>query len=326
MCRSFHPDRRKPVAVSKVAERKVVTSDFVSRLSADLAKVIEESKANDPKALRARIVELEKQLKKPRDSAVDTESLAKAEREGFDKGVTAALTAIAGQRKSLVSAMTDAVAKVFADYAIVDAAPIVAASKAVGTRLAQGGRIPDGKHYLVGNEPPEQFAPREKPAKSGGNRLITSAEMLLPAGQAKVLTALIQYPEGLTREQLTVLSGYKRSTRDLYLQQLQRAGLATKRGDRDIATDAGRAALPNAEPLPTGEALRDHWLTRLPAGEKKVLEALIEAYPDALTGEELSERCGYLRSTRDLYVQQLGRRKLCSRERGQVKASPELFT
>jgi hypothetical protein len=33
--------------------------------------------------------------------------------------------------------------------------------------------------------------------------------------------AVAQYPEGVTREQLSVLTGYKRSSRDTYVQRLR---------------------------------------------------------------------------------------------------------
>jgi len=47
--------------------------------------------------------------------------------------------------------------------------------------------------------------------------------------------------------------------------------------------------------LPTGPDLLDHWLKhpRMGGGEAKVLQALIDAYPEALTHAELCERTGY---------------------------------
>ena len=42
-------------------------------------------------------------------------------------------------------------------------------------------------------------------------------------GEIKILTAVAQHPGGVTREQLSVLTGYKRSSRDTYLLRLKAA-------------------------------------------------------------------------------------------------------
>jgi DNA-binding IclR family transcriptional regulator len=149
----------------------------------------------------------------------------------------------------------------------------------------------------------------------------------LPKGERIVLTAIAQYPGGVTREQLTVLTGYKRSTRDAYIQRLRERGLVEITGDRLNATDAGIAALgPNFEPLPTGDALRAHWMANLPEGERRVLGILIEAYPKPVEREHISDKTGYQRSSRDAYLQRLSARRLVVPEgRGQVRVSEELF-
>ena len=52
--------------------------------------------------------------------------------------------------------------------------------------------------------------------------------------QRQVLIAVAQYPEGVEREQLSVLTGYKRSTRDAYLQRLGTRKLVESVGRGDI--------------------------------------------------------------------------------------------
>lgn len=62
LIRSLHPDRRMPEQA--LAGRKQVDAEsFVSQLSADLGKMLEEQKANSPDELKRRIAELERQLK-----------------------------------------------------------------------------------------------------------------------------------------------------------------------------------------------------------------------------------------------------------------------
>ena len=148
----------------------------------------------------------------------------------------------------------------------------------------------------------------------------------LPKGEAAVLASLIQYPDGLRREQLTVLTGYKRSSRDAYIQRLREKGYVGQEGERIVATAEGQAALPNAEPLPTGEALQQFWLNRLPAGERAILEVLISVYPDAVSRQSLEETTGYKRSSRDAYLQRLSAKELITEPaRGEVRASDQLF-
>lgn len=149
----------------------------------------------------------------------------------------------------------------------------------------------------------------------------------LPKGEQAILTAIAQYPEGATREQLTILTGFKRSTRDAYLQRLRTKEFIEQRGSLLFCTESGTEALgSDFEPLPTGEALQEHWLDRLPEGEGKILEILLAAYPAAVAREALSEQTGYARSSRDAYLQRLSARRLVSAEgRGAVVASKVFF-
>jgi DNA-binding IclR family transcriptional regulator len=148
----------------------------------------------------------------------------------------------------------------------------------------------------------------------------------LPRGERQVLTAIAQHPGGVTREQLTVLTGYKRSSRDTYVQRLRERGHVDAAGEQLVATQAGVDALgANFEPLPTGDALREHWLQRLPEGERRVLEVLIVNYPAPVERDAISDATDYKRSSRDTYLQRLGARRLVVTERGQVRASEELF-
>jgi hypothetical protein len=146
----------------------------------------------------------------------------------------------------------------------------------------------------------------------------------LPVGEKAVLRALIQYPDGLERDQLTVLTGYKRSTRNTYLQRLSERGYVSGAGERVQATDAGIAALPDAEPLPTGQALQDFWMAKLPKGEADILDVLIRAYPNAVDRDALSDATGFKRSTRNTYLQRMAAKELVTGGEA-VRASDTLF-
>jgi predicted transcriptional regulator len=150
----------------------------------------------------------------------------------------------------------------------------------------------------------------------------------LGRGEHKILTAVAQHPEGCTRTQITVLTGYKRSSRDTYLQRLLSAGLIEKQRGRLACTRLGIEVLGSRyEPLPTGYDLQTYWLGRLPRGESIILQELINAYPEAIHREILSETTGYKRSSRDTYLQRLVARELIDRMEGSmVKANDLLFS
>jgi uncharacterized protein len=159
-------------------------------------------------------------------------------------------------------------------------------------------------------------------ARSNGHAPITD----LPKGELACLTAIAQHPAGVTRQHLTVATGYKRSSRDSYVARLHSKNLIFL-GDVLRPTDEGLAALgPDFEPLPTGAALRQHVLTTLPEGEAKVLEYLTKHYPDAVDRADIDQHSGYKRSSRDAYLSRLAARELITTEgRGTVRASAHLF-
>lgn len=196
-----------------------------------------------------------------------------------------------------------------------------------GEIVAELKRLRNGHHPPATAHSPKPTA-HFPPAKEAHKQAPPSGPVgNLGSGESKILVAVAQYPNGATREQLTILTGYKRSTRDAYIQRLQQRGLVEPGGGNVLVTESGIATLgPNFEPLPTGEALREYWLGRLPEGERKILEAVIETYPNAADRDGLSELTGYKRSTRDAYIQRLGTRKLVKVSgRGEVQATEDLF-
>lgn len=145
-------------------------------------------------------------------------------------------------------------------------------------------------------------------------------------GERKILIAIAQH-ETITREHLTVLTSYKKSSRDTYLQRLQSRGLVQINNGRIEATEAGKELLgSDYKPLPTGDVLREHVLADLPEGESKILAILIDSHPDAVERDYLSEMMPYKKSSRDTYLQRLTARQLVTQEgRGLVRASDNLF-
>ena len=147
----------------------------------------------------------------------------------------------------------------------------------------------------------------------------------LPEGENKILSCCAQYPDGVTAKQLTVLTGYKRSTRNTYLQRLSQKGAIEKRGDRIFITETGLSMV-EVIPLPTGAALQAYWQSELPQGERAIFDILVNNHPDEVDREALDELTGYSRSTRNTYIQRMIAKELVTvTSKGFIKASDHLF-
>ena len=150
----------------------------------------------------------------------------------------------------------------------------------------------------------------------------------LPPGEHATLTAAIQYPDGLIKKRLGVLTGYKRSSRDAYVARLVKKRYIEVRGQALYPTHRGTVALgDDVERLPTGYALVEYWRGRLPEGERKTLEVLI-AEDRAVDIERvvIDNVTGYKRSSRDAYLTRLKARGLVDFSGpGLVRARRALF-
>jgi hypothetical protein len=120
-------------------------------------------------------------------------------------------------------------------------------------------------------EPLQNHRP-ERTAKRANER-VASAESLdgalkLAAGERRILPALAQYPQGRSKVQVAVLTGYAAAGGGFndYLGALHSRGLLQGDGDRLTITDTGIQTLASWEPLPTGSALIDYWRNRLGKG------------------------------------------------------------
>ena len=147
----------------------------------------------------------------------------------------------------------------------------------------------------------------------------------LPEGEKKVLIAIASDENGVTREQITLLSSYKRSTRDAYIQRLIAKDFAMQSGDVITITPEGVEALgSDYKPLPTGRELAQHYIDTLPDGERRIFEFVYNAR-EAVTRDQISEATTYQRSTRDAYIQRLQRRQLLKVSSYGIAASDHLY-
>ena len=281
-----------------------------------MADTIEKAKADDPRLLRKRIAELERLAAKPAVTK-PVDGAAVVEKEVQKRLKASQKELCAGLRKVLARA----------SHVKSEAQQLqTLANELLDSLTLEAPAPPPKKEPAV----TKQTQTPKKSQTQGYFDLITRAGEsngeALPAGELAVLTASAQYVGGCTLIQLSGLTGYKRSSRNTYVQRLRTRGYVQKVGDRIVATDEGIEALgEDFKPLPTGEALQEYWLGRLQKGEADVLKVLIAHYPDAVSREEISDRIGAKRSSRDTYIQRLKAKEIIELRDGGVAAAPSLF-
>jgi len=298
-----------------------------------LVQVVEKAKADDPKELRRRIAELEREVKaKPAPAkaeirTVDVPVVKDAHLARLEASLTRAEKI--AERSAVHAEELQAVAR-DARAAAQEIRTAIAAAKAPVPLTQNWRNNAPADHRTAARRTPgdRQFA-RVAPQRQEDSRDRASAASgegtRLPPGERATLTAAAQF-EGVTRSELTVLTGYKRSSRDAYIQRLREKGFVAVAGDRVTATAEGIGALGDFEPLPTGSELLAWWRERLPEGERRCLDVLVAAFPDAIPRTAIDEATGYQRSSRDAYLQRMKSKRLVEDAgRGMVRASSALF-
>jgi hypothetical protein len=111
--------------------------------------------------------------------------------------------------------------------------------------------------------------------------------------------------------------------------ELARNGWTVPDRGKVAITETGLATLGAYEPLPTGEALREHLLngSKCSGMEKAMLKVLFNAYPDAIAKGAILESTGYASSgpTSAAFARLVALGYAEQRERGHLRAAGEFF-
>lgn len=315
---SFHPDRRTMHGVKgKRGKKAVDVGGFIASMKTALVALEAEAAANDPAKLRAEIAALKAAAKK---STVDPAAITKADKAGFERGVKATMAEANKTAKSIIAGARAAIKK--------------SINELLGTIESELGRSDIvGKITAPIHRPVVVSAPAITTTKTvpiirqtgTQQQHGTAKETTLGAGERAILIATAQSVDGIaSRQQLTIVTGYKKSTRNAYVQRLAAAGLVTANanGENVFITELGKQALgDDYEPLPTGTALLAYHLAKLPQGEREVLQVIVDGTTNR---DAITDATGYKKSTRNAYIQRLAARQLVEANGDTVTASPLL--
>jgi hypothetical protein len=313
-----------PKVGARAEAAKALTPIDLETLRGAMTATIELAKRNDPKFLRARIAELEaagKQNPTIKTVRVEIPVLTKEHHDAIVELSEACFKVadLAGWKGPM--------AEIRERIAVLNPPhfkPTLTEIKDALQTLEKGGIVrtpPSRESRMVGGE-------RIKHARAIAEATngVAVGDVALKKGQREVLTVIAQHVSGVTRRQIMILTGHAKSTRDRLIYELKALGLVHDYGDHVGATEAGLDALGDYQPLPTGDALREHWLRELPEGNRRVLEVICQKYPQSVSRDEISDATGHAKSTRDRLIYELAARKLVEPvARKMVRASTELF-
>lgn len=232
-----------------------------------LGSIEAETKANDPAALKAEIARLNREL-------AATKRARPADQPPSNGDIDRQL---AEARASAAAGWDRANA---------------AESKLAKIGKILGSQVPERIVRMVDALPPERPARRQSAQQNAAPGEIRASDGSIPSGTAKPLAALAAaYPAGMTEAQWALAAGYKSSggTWGTYKSRLRQAGLVEARDGRWFATETG--ASPVETPPPPGPELVRWWAAKL-SGTRPMAEALIAAYPNRLSKEELAAQIG----------------------------------
>lgn len=257
-------------------------------IEADMASTIERAQLDDPRVLRRRIADLERQIAK-----ADTAASAPA-RPPQVKEVILEIPALGQETLDELTDRAETLSSIAGDFA----AQVEQLQRAVSEVHAAVASV-----RAVAPRPPARRPEAAAPTRRGvpGSERSPSAsvaeDVKLSKAQKAIATVLATHGT-LSLRQIGLHSGYAHKSGSFAnnMSSLRTRGFIEGTGQTISITDAGLAALDangGYDPLPTGRALVDWWMARLPKAQAAMLGALLVAYPDGLTADELGEATGY---------------------------------
>lgn len=285
---------------------KTVADVDLPALQARMAATIEKAKADDPRELRKRILELERQ------AAVKEKAYEGAARlEVREVETIVEVPVLNGQVDELREVLAGL--QEFGKWMTTGAERIVSSAAGITAAIdrvqsaprpaAQPPRRPDPASSAGRSTGAPAVVPSASDLVSPGYGGISAAGASTDAGEARalkagarrMLSALAQlHPTPLTRGQIATLSDVSPAggTFSDYLSAIRSNGLIVE--DRNVIALSGAGQTLVAGELgrgaPTSDELLEMWGRKLKAGARRMLQVLHDAHPDGLSRADLAER------------------------------------
>lgn len=306
-------------AISQPRKRAQVNLD---ELRGKMKDSIEKAVQNDPKVLRTRVTDLERRLRTAENArpALETKRVE--------------VPILTAKQEKRLERLIEKLEKLHQDA-------VVTLNRASSTLEFAKEEFAVIKSNLGG-----VTVPTETPVRTAAPaRLIQTPPCTPPAatnwlrddtapllkGERRMLEVLARRnPLKLTRSQLGTLSGLspKGGTFGTYFGKLKKAGLIHEQAGEVIATENGMGMVGIAanKPLDREEA-REMWRRNILAGERRMMDRLLETYPNWMTREELGRDVAIVHTggTFGTYLGTLKRNGLAEINGKEVRAGEALF-
>jgi len=257
-----------------------------------LAGVVAEAEANDPKKLKAMVVQLQKELRAAQQQSGPTpEQVAEIWSAAAAEASAAAIDALRTEARPHIEKLQPAV-EALAHALLNGWVPPVAPARP-SPRPRENIR-PSSPNRVAVAAP----APRARPAPSPRSPK-DAGDVAIGGTPRKMLNAMAMLDAlGVTEPTQATVAGWvgissKTGTWRNYMSELRgNALIVDLPGKRTMLTDAGRDVADAANTPPTLDKLHDIWRSKLGGTAAKMLTVIIEAYPDSVMKNEIGEAVG----------------------------------
>lgn len=314
-----------PQVGQKRKEPRVLSKPDLEALNERMAGAVQRAKADDPKELRKRVAELEKELLRIGTLPPTVLQEVKIKEVEVEKPVWP---------KELEDQLNDDLRQIRDLIGQIDHIASHASGRMSTEHLRQGVPVASKPPLdLVRRDPPPPPAPGTFTALNAElETLAEGVERVQPTGEVRLgkaerqIIAVLQTHGPRTRSQLAFQTGYspRTSTLSVALGRVRAAGLVTTGNPIELTREGMVLDVGDVEVLPRpGPELAAYWLAKIGKAERAILTAMIEEHPDVLTREDVARKTGYSTQTSTLSVA-LGRLRKLDLLDG-WKVSPDLI-
>lgn len=282
------PKRLAPVEIHALRER--------------MTAAIERADANDPKKLRAQITALQREMEALRRSPGKPVTVERVVEKIVERPVILAadianLERLLAKAKPLAEELTRIGEHIAISRDVITDAMFRVAQAAGAADARLRAPVPDAPQRPRPATPPPVSTPHPvaparpaaPPATANGADPTTGVS--LGKAERLILTALAQFAEGKSAQQLGIITGYSADGGGFRnaLGALRAKGLIEGGNSHMTITEEGRGLIGPVDPAPVGAALLDMWLGHRSLGkaERAVLRVLAQQYPAALSSGEV---------------------------------------
>lgn len=314
-----------------VAPKRLADVDLDS-VRRQMSETIEKAKENDPKALRARIQELEAAVAAgagllPAPVVVFDKKKAEKLRDSYDEYIARAQQLLQWEHQELRE-IFDRISKLHRN------APLLEQHLDTNTLADDLGAFLDDIRTLSAESPADAKRTARKQRWSGETVLSmkppkvspapdTPPAPTLPPGEHAMMEIVAQRKKfGASDSYVILCTGYRKGSVTSYASRLQTRGFIRREGSKSFPTDAGLAAVPAAPKLPTGDKLVEHYQNTLPPGEALVVGQLHVRRPLSL--DQLVKLTGRPVGSVSSYVSRLRTRQIITGKSNAITFNPEL--